>query len=56
MKFTTKRLILRPPTMRDVAGLVEQIGNIKVSRYLLAVAHPYTEADAKWWINHCKER
>lgn len=54
MILTTKRLILRPITMKDAKGLVEQINNIKISRYLLVVPHPYTLKDARWFINDCK--
>lgn len=56
MKIVTKRLILRDITMKDAKDLVENINNLKVSRYLLTVPYPYTIKDAKWWINHCKEK
>jgi len=53
MKLITKRLILRQITKKDAKALVENINNIKVSRYLLLVPYPYTMKDAKWWINQC---
>ena len=56
MKLQTKRLILRPPTMRDLKDLIENINNIKVSGNLLVVPHPYKIKDAKWFVNHCKKR
>ena len=56
MKLETKRLILREIQMEDIKDLVENINNLKVSRYLLVVPHPYSLEDAKWWVNHCKER
>jgi RimJ/RimL family protein N-acetyltransferase len=56
MKLTTKRLILRQITERDIESLIANISNLNVSRYLLAVAYPYTKKDAEWWINHCKEK
>jgi len=55
MKLTTKRLILREITMRDIESLIVNISNLNVSKYLLVVPYPYTIKDAKWWINHCKE-
>ena len=56
MRLTTKRLILKEITEKDIESLIENISNLNVSRYLLTVAYPYTEADAKWWVEHCKER
>ncbi len=56
MKLATKRLILREITMKDAESLIENISNLNVSRYLLVVPSPYTLKNAKWWINHCKER
>jgi RimJ/RimL family protein N-acetyltransferase len=56
MKFTTRRLILRPITMKDIKDLVENINNLKVSRYMLSIPCPYAIKDAKWWINRCKEK
>jgi len=55
MRLTTKRLILRDPTIKDAKDIAEHINNLKISRYLLTVPHPYTLGDAKWWINHCDE-
>jgi len=55
MRLTTKRLILRQPTMKDVRDLIRGINNLNVSKYLLVVPYPYTIKDAKWWINHCRE-
>lgn len=55
MKLTTKRLILRGPTMKDAKGLVSAINNINISKWLLVVPYPYTMKDAKLFINHCKK-
>jgi len=55
MRLTTKRLILRDITMKDVKDLVKQINNINISKWLLVVPYPYTMKDAKWYINQCKK-
>tara|TARA_Y100000310_G_C20113057_1_gene548026 strand:- start:8 stop:562 length:555 start_codon:yes stop_codon:yes gene_type:complete len=56
MRLKTKRLVLRDIKKSDVKSIIENVNNLNVSRYLLAVAHPYTEEDAGWWINHCAEQ
>lgn len=56
MKLETKRLILRPPTMKDIEDIIENINNLKVSRNLLVVPYPYKIKDAKWWVNHNREQ
>jgi len=55
MILTTKRLILREFTIKDIKDLIENVNNLKVSRYLALVPYPYTTKDAEWWVNHCKE-
>lgn len=55
MKLITDRLILRTPTMNDISDSVEGLSNLKVSKWLAKVPHPYNAKDAKWWINHCVE-
>ena len=55
MKLTTERLILRDVELSDAKSIRKYINNLNVSRYLLAVAFPYTKKDAEWWVNHCKE-
>ena len=52
MKLETERLILRKPRMSDMNDLIEGIGNIKISKYLMTVPYPYKKEDAKWWINN----
>lgn len=42
--------------MKDIKDIIENINNLKVSRYLLVVPYPYKIKDAKWWINHCKKQ
>ncbi len=56
MKLQTKRLILREITIDDAKNLIKNINNLNISKWLLAVPYPYTMKDAKWWINHCKEK
>jgi [ribosomal protein S5]-alanine N-acetyltransferase len=56
MKLETERLVLRPIKKSDKKSLIGNINNLSVSKWLLAVPYPYTEKDADWWINHCKEK
>jgi len=51
MKLETKRLILRPPRLKDADDLVKGIGELQVSRYLAFVPFPYKKKDAILWIN-----
>jgi RimJ/RimL family protein N-acetyltransferase len=55
MRLITKRLIIREFQKKDAPHLIVNINNLEVTKNLLVVPHPYTEKDAKWWINHCKE-
>jgi len=48
--LATDRLVLRPPTLADVPRVTQFVGDIDVARMLAPVPHPYTEADARWWI------
>lgn len=54
MKITTKRLILRPTTLDDVADIVRNINNLNVTKWLLVVPYPYKPKDAKFWIERQK--
>jgi len=56
MKLITPRLILRDIKPSDAQSIRKNINNLNVSKYLLAVAHPYTKEDAEWWVNHCAEQ
>lgn len=56
MKLETKRLILRPPTIKDAKAICENINNLNISKWLLVVPYPYTMKDARWYINHCAEK
>jgi len=52
MILKTKRLILRPITLKDKKSITENINNINISKWLLIVPYPYKIKDAVWWINH----
>ena len=59
MKFPilkTKRLILREINKKDEKQIIENINNLNVSRWLLVVPYPYRKKEAKWWINHVREK
>lgn len=47
----TARLILRPLVSDDADALTQLIGDYEVSKWLSVVPHPYTRADADWFIN-----
>ena len=42
--------------MKDAKDLIENINNLKVSKWLLVVPYPYKMKDAKWYINHCAKK
>jgi len=50
MILKTKRLILRPVQRKDISDIVENINNIRVTRWLLVVPYPYARKDAGVWI------
>jgi len=52
MKLETKRLILRKPKLSDWNDVVEGVSDIKVSRDLKVVPHPYKKKDAVKWIKY----
>lgn len=47
----TDRLILRIWNLDDVSDLVEGLNNLNVSKWLAGAPYPYTENDAKEFIN-----
>lgn len=55
-RIETERLILRQPSKNDVQDIIRNLSNLAISKWLLVVPYPYTEADALWYINHCKEK
>jgi RimJ/RimL family protein N-acetyltransferase len=55
-RLETERLILRPPTMADVAAFVPLIADFDVARNLSSVPHPYTEEAGRAFILRAQER
>ena len=47
----TDRLILRQWKIQDVNDVVEGLNNLNVTKWLAQVPYPYTEEDAKSFIN-----
>ena len=54
MKIESKRLILRNWEYGDVEDIVEGLNNIEVAKWMAGVPYPYTENDAKQFIQHTK--
>lgn len=50
MKLETRRLLLRNPRKKDVRDLVEGLNDIQISESLGFIPHPYTERNAREWI------
>lgn len=55
-RIETERLILRQPNKKDISDIIRNLNDLEVSKWLLVVPFPYTEKDALWYINHCKEK
>ncbi|MGV2974124.1 GNAT family N-acetyltransferase [Roseibium alexandrii] len=49
-EIRTRRLVLRPVAMSDMTRVVTLVGNFEVAKMLGVVPHPYSETDAKKWI------
>ena len=56
MKIESKRLILRNWEYGDVEDIVEGLNNIEVAKWMAGVPYPYTENDAKQFIQHTKDQ
>ena len=52
----TKRLVLRKPDNSNKRDLINQIGNIKVSKSLSKVPYPYTMDHATEWLKTITQR
>jgi len=50
MRLITKRLILKPPTLRDAKDIAANANDLEVSRYLALVPYPYSVKDARDFI------
>jgi RimJ/RimL family protein N-acetyltransferase len=55
IELKTKRLVLRPLKILDVKGIVENVNDFEVSKWLLVVPYPYAIKDAKEWIKNTQE-
>jgi ribosomal-protein-alanine N-acetyltransferase len=53
MRLETERLILREVRMSDWEDLVDGLGDIEVTKYLMKVPHPYRKKEAIEWIKVC---
>lgn len=56
MRLVTSRLVLRPPTHDDVAAIVAGCSDPEAARFIPVLPVPYTEADARWWLETNDER
>lgn len=54
MKIESKRLILRNWEDGDVNDIVEGLNNIEVAKWMAGVPYPYTENDARNFIERAK--
>jgi RimJ/RimL family protein N-acetyltransferase len=43
-------VLLRPPARGDIPAIVEACASGELARWLPRLPHPYTVADAEWWI------
>jgi RimJ/RimL family protein N-acetyltransferase len=48
-------LVLRPINAGDVDAIADGLGDAETTRYLVAVPHPYSRADAEGWVTRCTE-
>src|SRR5262245_32107769 len=49
----TARLVLRDWMPADIPDLIEGLNDLRVSRWLAFVPHPYTRTTAESWITYC---
>ncbi len=54
MKIESKRIILRNWEDDDVEDIVEGLNNLEVAKWMAGVPFPYTENDAKNFIERAK--
>ena len=52
--LTTERLVLRPIEDKDKDDIIRGVSDFAVAKWLSMVPHPYTGADAQWFIDHVK--
>jgi [ribosomal protein S5]-alanine N-acetyltransferase len=51
----TPRLLLRPWAESDIGQLAFGLNDIEVARWLAFVPHPYSELDARHWVDRCRQ-
>lgn len=51
----TARLRLRPPRESDVPQIVPLAGDREIAVHTLTMPHPYSEQDARDWIERCRK-
>src|SRR4030042_428974 len=56
MRLVTKRLILRPPTLKDATEIASNANDLTVLRYTAHVPFPYHIKDAKDFIKRSRKR
>lgn len=54
LELQTERLLLRPMREDDIEMTVASLGDLEISRRLARIPHPYTEADARWWLDETR--
>jgi RimJ/RimL family protein N-acetyltransferase len=54
--LTTERLVLRRPHAGDVPAIIGIAGDLRVSRFLARIPHPYGEADARFFLDEIVPR
>lgn len=55
VRLETARLVLRDWTPADIPALIEGLNDLRVSRWLAFVPHPYTRAAAESWLAYCTQ-
>ena len=54
MTIETPRLLLREWQNGDAPALVDGLNNLAVTQWLVAVPHPFTQADAENFLQYCR--
>lgn len=49
--LTTQRLVLRRPQDDDISAIIDIVGDLRVSRQLARIPHPYGEVDARFFLD-----
>jgi len=54
-KLETKRLLLRPPALRDAPEIARWMGDFDVAKNLSTAPHPYSEEDARGFVTRMSD-